>query len=67
MLLSFVFRCNKKSTDQLLKVDGLIGFGTSNRTMLSQIAATGAVKEKFAHCLDGVNGGGFFAIGDVVH
>ena len=34
--------------------------------MISQLAATGRVKKIFAHCLDGKNGGGIFAIGHVV-
>ena len=34
--------------------------------MISQLASTGKVKRMFAHCLDGVNGGGIFAIGHVV-
>ncbi|KAL6660407.1 hypothetical protein ACP70R_001953 [Stipagrostis hirtigluma subsp. patula] len=53
------------STDEAL--DGIIGFGQSNTSMLSQLAAAGKVKKIFAHCLDTVNGGGIFAIGDVVH
>ncbi|GFP93384.1 aspartic proteinase-like protein 2 [Phtheirospermum japonicum] len=31
-----------------------------------QLASAGRVKKMFAHCLDGVNGGGIFAIGHVV-
>ena len=34
--------------------------------MLSQLAAAGKVKRIFSHCLDTINGGGIFAIGDVV-
>ncbi|MBA0555046.1 hypothetical protein Golob_014109 [Gossypium lobatum] len=34
--------------------------------MISQLAQNGAVKNKFAHCLDNVDGGGIFAIGEVV-
>ncbi|RZC47309.1 hypothetical protein C5167_040238 [Papaver somniferum] len=33
---------------------------------LSQLASSGKVSKKFAHCLDGRNGGGIFGIGDVV-
>ncbi|XP_026377595.1 aspartic proteinase-like protein 2 [Papaver somniferum] len=47
-------------------LDGLIGFGASDESMLSQLASSGKVKKKFAHCLDGKNGGGIFAMGDVV-
>lgn len=34
--------------------------------MISQLAQNGVVKNKFAHCLDNVDGGGIFAIGEVV-
>ncbi|PUZ46604.1 hypothetical protein GQ55_7G094000 [Panicum hallii var. hallii] len=47
-------------------LDGIIGFGQANTSMLSQLAAAGKVKKVFAHCLDIVQGGGIFAIGNVV-
>ncbi|GJN21054.1 hypothetical protein PR202_gb08500 [Eleusine coracana subsp. coracana] len=47
-------------------LDGILGFGQSNSSMLSQLAAAGKVRKIFAHCLDTVNGGGIFAIGNVV-
>ncbi|KAJ4721560.1 Aspartic proteinase-like protein 2 [Melia azedarach] len=47
-------------------VDGILGLGQANSSMLSQLAAAGMVKKEFAHCLDVVEGGGIFAIGDVV-
>ncbi|XP_009619853.1 aspartic proteinase 36-like isoform X1 [Nicotiana tomentosiformis] len=47
-------------------VDGIIGFGEANSSVISQLAAAGTVKKMFAHCLDGVKGGGIFAIGQVV-
>lgn len=53
-----------RSSDDAL--DGVLGFGKSNSSMLSQLASSGKVKKMFAHCLDGVNGGGIFAIGNVV-
>jgi len=34
--------------------------------VLSQLAAAGKVKRVFSHCLDSYNGGGVFAIGEVV-
>ena len=34
--------------------------------MISQLAADGKVKRMFAHCLDNIDGGGIFAIGEVV-
>uniref|UniRef100_A0A0D9ZJ18 Peptidase A1 domain-containing protein n=1 Tax=Oryza glumipatula TaxID=40148 RepID=A0A0D9ZJ18_9ORYZ len=47
-------------------IDGIIGFGNSNQTALSQLAAAGKTKKIFSHCLDSTNGGGIFAIGEVV-
>ncbi|KAI3917140.1 hypothetical protein MKX01_003589 [Papaver californicum] len=62
--------CGTRQTGNLASsigaLDGLIGFGASNTSMLSQLASSGKVKKKFAHCLDGKNGGGIFAIGNVV-
>ncbi|WVZ75419.1 hypothetical protein U9M48_023470 [Paspalum notatum var. saurae] len=52
------------SSNQAL--DGILGFGQSNSSMLSQLAAAGKVRKIFAHCLDTAHGGGIFAIGDVV-
>jgi hypothetical protein len=63
-------RCGAKiggglgSSDQAL--DGILGFGQSNTSMLSQLASAGKVRKIFAHCLDTVNGGGIFAIGNIV-
>ncbi|PSS23998.1 Aspartic proteinase-like protein [Actinidia chinensis var. chinensis] len=67
---SVIFGCGARqsgdlgSSDEAL--DGILGFGKSNSSMISQLASTGKVKRMFAHCLDGVNGGGIFAIGHVV-
>ncbi|KQJ99261.1 aspartic proteinase-like protein 2 isoform X1 [Brachypodium distachyon] len=67
---SVIFGCGAQqggdlgSTNQAL--DGIIGFGQSNTSMLSQLAAAGEVKKIFSHCLDTIKGGGIFAIGDVV-
>ncbi|TKW38139.1 hypothetical protein SEVIR_1G094800v4 [Setaria viridis] len=52
------------SSNQAL--DGILGFGQANTSMLSQLSAAGKVKKIFAHCLDTIRGGGIFAIGDVV-
>ncbi|KAI3893761.1 hypothetical protein MKX03_027705 [Papaver bracteatum] len=59
------FGCSMKQTGSF-SLDGLLGFGASSKSMLSQLASAGKVTKKFAHCLDGRNGGGIFAIGDVV-
>jgi hypothetical protein len=67
---AFVCRCGAKiggdlgSSNQAL--DGILGFGQANSSMLSQLANAGKVTKIFAHCLDTVNGGGIFAIGNVV-
>ncbi|XP_072970111.1 aspartic proteinase 36-like [Typha angustifolia] len=47
-------------------LDGILGFGQSNSSMLSQLASAGKVSKVFSHCLDTINGGGIFAIGRVV-
>ncbi|XP_076885507.1 aspartic proteinase 36-like [Bidens hawaiensis] len=67
---SVIFGCgarqsgNLGSSDEAL--DGILGFGKSNSSIISQLASSGKVKQMFAHCLDGDNGGGIFAIGHVV-
>ncbi|KAF9625963.1 hypothetical protein IFM89_028349 [Coptis chinensis] len=40
--------------------------GQSSNSMMSQMAAAGSMKKMFAHCLDGTEGGGIFAMGNVV-
>jgi hypothetical protein len=66
----FICRCGARlaqdlgSPDQAL--DGILGFGRSNSSMLSQLANTGQVRRIFAHCLDSANGGGIFTIGNIV-
>ncbi|KAL0358771.1 UNVERIFIED_CONTAM: Aspartic proteinase-like protein 2 [Sesamum angustifolium] len=47
-------------------IDGLIGFGQDNTSIISQLASLGKVKKVFSHCLDSKKGGGIFAIGEVV-
>ncbi|KAJ4832092.1 hypothetical protein Tsubulata_049431 [Turnera subulata] len=68
---SIIFGCGARQSGNLGSsneeaLDGILGFGKSNSSMISQLAATGKVKKIFAHCLDGTNGGGIFAIGHVV-
>ncbi|KAK1315367.1 Aspartic proteinase-like protein 2 [Acorus calamus] len=67
---SVVFGCGAQQSGDLGSsseaLDGILGFGQSNSSMISQLAASGKVKKMFAHCLDSVNGGGIFAIGHVV-
>lgn len=63
------FRCSAKQSGELgqssAALDGILGFGQANSSLISQLAAAGKVKKSFAHCLDNVNGGGIFAIGEV--
>ncbi|KAL4309928.1 hypothetical protein GQ457_01G023420 [Hibiscus cannabinus] len=68
---SVIFGCGAKQSGNLDSsneeaLDGILGFGKSNTSMISQLASSGKVKKMFAHCLDGINGGGIFAIGHVV-
>ncbi|KAH0674623.1 hypothetical protein KY284_025710 [Solanum tuberosum] len=67
---SVIFGCGYSQSADLISsdeaFDGILGFGKSNSSILSQLASSGKVKKMFAHCLDGVNGGGIFAIGNVV-
>ncbi|KAI3439398.1 Peptidase A1 domain-containing protein [Psidium guajava] len=67
---SVTFGCGDKQSGELGSsseaLDGILGFGQANSSMLSQLSSSGKVKKIFAHCLDCVNGGGIFAIGDVL-
>nr|XP_017225601.1 PREDICTED: aspartic proteinase-like protein 2 isoform X2 [Daucus carota subsp. sativus] len=67
---SVTFGCGAKQSGELgssdESVDGIIGFGQNNSSLISQLASAKKVKKVFSHCLDGKNGGGIFAIGEVV-
>ncbi|KAL2470165.1 Eukaryotic aspartyl protease family protein [Abeliophyllum distichum] len=67
---SVIFGCGARQSGDLGSsedaLDGILGFGKTNSSMISQLAYSGRVRKMFAHCLDGVNGGGIFAIGHVV-
>ncbi|KAL6194168.1 hypothetical protein ACLB2K_035252 [Fragaria x ananassa] len=67
---SVIFGCGATQSGDLDSsgeaLDGILGFGKSNSSIISQLASSGKVKKMFAHCLDGKNGGGIFAIGRVV-
>ncbi|XP_073122600.1 aspartic proteinase 36-like isoform X2 [Henckelia pumila] len=67
---SIAFGCSAKQSGELVSsseaVDGIIGFGQANTSVLSQLASSGKVKKIFSHCLDSYKGGGIFAIGEVV-
>jgi hypothetical protein len=70
---SVVFGCGAKQSGELDNsspdaLDGILGFGQANSSLISQLAAGGKVKRVFSHCLEGSNGGGggIFAIGQLV-
>ncbi|KAH9607709.1 hypothetical protein KSS87_010972, partial [Heliosperma pusillum] len=67
---SVVFGCGAKQSGQLSSndeaLDGIIGFGQANSSVLSQLAAAGKVQKSFSHCLDNEHGGGIFAIGQLI-
>ncbi|XP_057788841.1 aspartic proteinase 36-like [Salvia miltiorrhiza] len=67
---SVAFGCSAKQSGDLgsssQAVDGIVGFGQANTSILSQLSLTGKVKKIFSHCLEGKEGGGIFAIGEVV-
>ncbi|KAL4318935.1 hypothetical protein GQ457_18G010410 [Hibiscus cannabinus] len=64
------FGCGSKRSGDMSTsseaVNGIIGFGQANSSVLSQLAESGKIKKKFAHCLDNADGGGIFAIGEVI-
>lgn len=64
------FGCGVQQSGNLVSpkgaLDGLVGFGAATTSILSQLASSGKVKKKFAHCLDGKRGGGIFLVGGVV-
>ncbi|WOL01409.1 aspartic proteinase-like protein 2 isoform X2 [Canna indica] len=64
------FGCGAENSGDLgshKALDGLIGFGKSNISMISQLAASGKVSSRsFSHCLDSTDGGGIFVLGQVV-
>ena len=71
MIFLLFCRCGARQSGDLSSsneeaLGGILGFGKANSSMISQLASSGKVKKMFAHCLNGVNGGGIFAIGHVV-
>ncbi|KAG9159183.1 hypothetical protein Leryth_018162 [Lithospermum erythrorhizon] len=69
LVANISFGCSSKkgksaetSTDS---VDGIIGFGQDNSSVISQLSMSTKISKVFSHCFDGKNGGGIFAIGDV--
>ncbi|PWA63457.1 Aspartic peptidase [Artemisia annua] len=67
---SVIFGCGTSQSGNLGSskdaLDGIFGFGKSKSSIISQLSSSRKVKNMFAHCLYGDNGGGIFAIGHVV-
>ncbi|XP_057539836.1 aspartic proteinase 36-like [Amaranthus tricolor] len=67
---SVVFGCGAKQSGQLSTsdeaLDGIMGFGQANSSVLSQLAAVKKVPKMFSHCLDNHKGGGIWSIGELV-
>nr|GEY22245.1 aspartic proteinase-like protein 2 [Tanacetum cinerariifolium] len=63
------FGCGSRQLGQLgstqQALDGILGFGQSNSSIISQLASAKKVKKMFSHCLSGYKGG-IYAIGEVV-
>ncbi|KAK4403791.1 Aspartic proteinase-like protein 2 [Sesamum angolense] len=69
LVYQMVRKCSTKQagdSSSSQAIDGLIGFGQDNTSIISQLASLGKVKKVFSHCLDSKKGGGIFAIGEVV-
>uniref|UniRef100_A0A0D3G426 Xylanase inhibitor N-terminal domain-containing protein n=1 Tax=Oryza barthii TaxID=65489 RepID=A0A0D3G426_9ORYZ len=47
-------------------VDGVMGLGPSNTSLVYQLAKSQKWKKMFAHCLDGKRSGGIFVLGHIV-
>ncbi|KAK9075136.1 hypothetical protein SSX86_003456 [Deinandra increscens subsp. villosa] len=66
---SIMFGCGARQSGGLGEsqqaLDGILGFGESNSSLISQLAASKKVKKMFSHCLSSSKGG-IFAIGEVV-
>lgn len=60
------FGCGSRLLDAAEQaLDGILGFGPSNSSIISQLASAKKVKKTFSHCLSGYKGG-IYAIGEVV-
>ncbi|XP_054812152.1 aspartic proteinase 36-like [Prosopis cineraria] len=66
-----IFGCSKELTGNLVKnergVDGIIGFGQGDISVVSQLSSKGLVPKVFSHCLRGDDqGGGTLVLGEIV-
>lgn len=55
-----------KSLSSSFTVDGVMGLGPSNTSLVYQLAKSQKWKKMFAHCLDGKRSGGIFVLGHIV-
>ncbi|KAM7257755.1 hypothetical protein ACFE04_013496 [Oxalis oulophora] len=64
-----VFGCSTVQTGELVKsdraVDGIIGFGPQEFSVISQLASQGLTPKMFSHCLRG-SGGGTMVLGKII-
>ncbi|CAL0304041.1 unnamed protein product [Lupinus luteus] len=66
-----VFGCSNLQTGDLTKtiraVDGILGFGQQEMSVISQLYSQGIAPKVFSHCLKGDNsGGGILVLGEIV-
>lgn len=71
MIIVIYYRCGVHQYGTLaaagVGLDGIMGFGRSNFSLISQLSKSGLVRKSFSHCLDSDFGGGIFIIGRVKH
>lgn len=64
-------RCSTYQSGDLTKtdraIDGIIGFGQQDLSVMSQLSARGITPKVFSHCLKGEgNGGGILVLGEIL-
>ena len=70
-LLKIVNRCSTYQSGDLTKtdraIDGIIGFGQQDLSVISQLSSRGVTPKVFSHCLKGEgNGGGILVVGEIL-
>jgi len=66
-----LFGCSNTQTGDLTKsdraVDGVLGLGQAELSVVSQLSSIGASPKVFSHCLKGTDkGGGILVLGEIV-
>ncbi|XP_019451792.1 PREDICTED: aspartic proteinase-like protein 2 [Lupinus angustifolius] len=69
--VSLVFGCSNLRTGRLAlndrALDGILGFGKQDTSLISQLYSQGKAPRVFSHCLKGdISGGGILVLGEVV-